>query len=79
MQEIETMIALFKAIPFGIILSLLVALFIGAGGGTGGMLAVEPLDVDIAQFGIDTQLYWSWYLFIGGTLLTWFLLLMMGD
>ncbi|OYX65765.1 MAG: hypothetical protein B7Y88_07600 [Sphingomonadales bacterium 32-64-17] len=79
MQEIETMIALFKAIPFGIFLSLLIALFMGSGGATGGMLAVERLDVDLAQYGIDIKLYWSWYLFLGGTVLTWFLLLMMGD
>ncbi len=73
------MIALFKAIPFGIFLSLLIALFMGSGGATGGMLAVERLDVDLAQYGIDIKLYWSWYLFLGGTVLTWFLLLMMGD
>ena len=73
------MIALLKAIPLGIFLSLLVALFMGSGGATGGMLAVHRLDVDLAQYGIDIKLYWSWYLFLGGTVLTWFLLLMMGD
>ena len=73
------MIALFKAIPFGIFLSLIVALFMGSGGATGGMLAVEPFNVDIAELGIAMKLYWSWYLFLGGTLLSWFLLLMMGD
>lgn len=73
------MIALFKAIPFGIILSLLIALFMGSGGATGGVLAVERLDVDLAQYGLDMKLYWSWYLFFGGTVLSWFLLLMMGD
>ncbi|MEN7537954.1 hypothetical protein [Aurantiacibacter flavus] len=73
------MIALFKAIPFGIFLCLLVALFIGSSGGTGGILEIKRFDVDIAQLGIDMKLYWSWYLFLGGTVLTWFLLLMMGD
>lgn len=73
------MIALFKAIPFGIFLSLLVALFMGSGGATGGMLAIERLDVDLAQYGIDLKLYWSWYLFLGGTVLSWILLLLMGD
>tara|TARA_A100001391_G_scaffold99255_2_gene65870 strand:+ start:2263 stop:2484 length:222 start_codon:yes stop_codon:yes gene_type:complete len=73
------MIALFKAIPFGIFLSLLVALFMGSGGATGGMLAIERLDVDLAQYGIDMKLYWSWYLFLGGTVLSWILLLLMGD
>ena len=73
------MIALFKAIPFGIFLTLIVALFIGSGGATGGTLAIRPFDVDINQLGIDMRLYWSWYLFLGGTALTWFLMLMMGD
>jgi len=73
------MIALFKAVPFGIFLTLLVALFMGSGGGTGGTLAIRSFDVDIAQLGIDFELYWSWYLFLGGTFLTWALMLMMGD
>ena len=73
------MIALFKAIPFGIFLTIIVALFMGSGGGTGGTLAIRPFDVEVAQLGIDVTLYWSWYLFLGGTGLTWALLLMMGD
>lgn len=67
------MIALIKAIPFGIFLTVLVALFIGSGGGTGGTLAIRQVEV------MDIELYWSWYLFLGGTGLTWVLLLMMGD
>ena len=73
------MIAFFKAIPFGIFLTLLVGLFMGSGGGTGGVLALRPFDVDIAQLGIDMKLYWSWFLFLGSTFLTWVLMLMMGD
>ena len=73
------MIALLKAVPFGIVLTLIVCLFMGSGGGSGGTLAIRSFDVDIAQLGIDMTLYWSWYLFIGGTGLTWALLLMMGD
>ena len=73
------MIAFFKAIPFGIFLTLLVGLFMGSGGGTGGALALRPFDVDIAQLGIDMKLYWSWFLFLGSTFLTWVLMLMMGD
>lgn len=73
------MIALVKAVPFGIILTLLVCLFMGSGGGTGGMLSIRSFDVDIAQLGIDMRLYWSWALFLGGTGLTWALLLMIGD
>lgn len=73
------MIALVKAVPFGIFLTLLVALFLGSGGGTGGMLAVRPFDVDIAELGIDARLYWSWVLFMGGTGLSWVLLMMTSD
>lgn len=73
------MIAFLKAVPFGIALTLIVALFMGAGGATGGTLAIRSFDIDIAQLGIDMRLYWSWYLFLGGTGLTWALLLMMGD
>lgn len=73
------MIAFLKAVPFGIFLTLIVALFMGSGGATGGTLAIREFDVVIREVGVDMTLYWSWYLFIGGTLLTWFLLLMMGD
>ena len=73
------MIAFFKAVPFGILLTLIVALFMGSSGATGGTLAIRSFDVDIAQVGIEMELYWSWYLFLGGTFLTWALLLMMSD
>ena len=73
------MIAFLKSVPFGIVLTLVVALFMGSGGATGGTLAIRPFDVDIAQLGIDMRLYWSWYLFLGGTFLTWALMMMMGD
>lgn len=73
------MIALFKAIPFGIFLTLLVGLFMGSGGATGGVLNLRSFDVDIAQLGIDMRRYWSRALFLGGTALTWFLLMIMGD
>lgn len=71
------MIAFFKALPFGIFLTLLVALFIGSGGSSGGILAIFPFDVDIPQLGLDFQLYWSWNLFLAGTGLTFGILLMM--
>lgn len=73
------MIAFIKAVPFGIALTILVALFVGSGGGTGGMLNVRPFDVDIAAIDLEFRLYWSWMLFLIGTGLAWFLLLMMGD
>ena len=71
------MIALLKAIPFGIFLTLIVALFMGSGGATGGTLAIRAVNVDVMD--ASFRLYWSWYLFLGGTGLTWVLLLMMGD
>lgn len=67
------MIALLKAVPFGIFLTLVVALFMGSGGVSGGTLSIQKFDVG------DYDVYWSWVLFSGGTLLTWVLLLMMGD
>ncbi len=73
------MIALFKAIPFGIFLTIIVALFMGSGGATGGTLGIRGVNVDIAQLGLDFRFYWSWILFLGGTFLAWALLLMMGD
>lgn len=70
------MIAFFKAVPFGAFLTILVALFMGSGGTTGGMLEIFRVDVYFPEYGIDFDFYWSWMLFIGGTLLTFVLLLM---
>lgn len=67
------MIALLKAVPFGIFLTLIVCLFMGSGGTDGGPLNVREMVL------FDIEFYWSWYLFLGGTALTWFLMLMMGD
>lgn len=71
------MIAMFKAIPFGIFLTLVVALFIGSGGSTGGMLQVFHFDVNVQEIGLDIRLYWSWMLFLAGTGLAFAILLMM--
>lgn len=72
------MIAFFKALPFGIFLTLLLALFIGSGGSSGGLLNVFQFTVPLAQFGLfDFQLYWSWNLFLAGTGLTFAILMMM--
>ncbi len=74
------MIALLKAIPFGIFLTIVVCLFMGSGGaGSGGMLNIRHFDIDINELNLDFRLYWSWVLFIGATFLAWVLLLMMGD
>ncbi len=71
------MTAMLKAIPFGIFLTLLVALFIGSGGSTGGALVVFPFDVIVPEVGADFTLFWSWRLFLAATGLTFAILLMM--
>ena len=71
------MIALVKAVPFGIFLTLIVALFMGSGGATGGILNVFDIELMVAERNVE--FYWSWALFLGGTSLTWTLLLLMGD
>ncbi|RJY09365.1 hypothetical protein [Aurantiacibacter aquimixticola] len=73
------MIAFFKAIPFGVFLTVLVALFMGSGGATGGMLNIFPVDVYQPDFGLDFRFYWSWVLFLGGTFLAFIFIIMMGD
>ena len=73
------MIAFLKAIPFGIFLTLLVSLFIGSAGSSGGMLNIFRFDVIIRELGLNFDLYWSWALFLIGTGLSWAILYMMGD
>lgn len=67
------MIALFKAIPLGVLLTLVVAMFIGSGGSSAGVLNVFGFTVE------GFRLYWSWMLFCAATGLAWGLLLMIGD
>lgn len=72
------MIALFKALPFGIFLTLLLALFMGSGGAQSSLLAIRHFQVaDVVDLGFDFRVYWSWTLFVAGTVLTWAILLMM--
>lgn len=73
------MIAFLKAIPFGAFLALLVALFMGSGGATGGMLNIFRVDVVFPEYGIDFDFYWSWMLFLGGTFLAFIFMIMMSD
>lgn len=73
------MIAFFKAIPFGAFLTVLVALFMGSGGATGGMLHIFAVDVLLPEYGIDFGFYWSWMLFLAGTFLAFVFVLMIGD
>lgn len=71
------MFAMLKAIPLGIFLTLLVALFIGSGGSTGGVLHVFDFDILVPEIGLEMTLYWSWTLFLCGAGLAFFILLMM--
>ena len=71
------MIVFFKSLPFGIFLTLMIALFMGSGGATGGTMGIYPFDVTVAEAGIDMTLYWSWRLFLGATGLAFAILLMM--
>jgi hypothetical protein len=54
------MFAFLKAVALGIFLALIVSLFIGSGGSTGGFLNVRLVAIEGYQF------YWSWALFLIG-------------
>ena len=73
------MVALLKAIPFGIFLTIIICMFVGSSGATGGMLNIRSFDIDINMLNLDFRLYWSWMLFVAGTFLAWMILLMMDD
>jgi hypothetical protein len=63
--------AFLKAVALGIFLALVVSLFIGSGGSTGGMLNVRLVAIEGFQF------YWSWALFLIGTGLSFGIFLLM--
>ena len=65
------MIALLKALIPGGLLSWIVATMIGSNGSTGGVLYIGKLAV------AHHEIYWSWPLFLAGTALAWFILLML--
>ena len=65
------MFAFLKALVLGVFLALLVSLFIGSGGSTGGVLNVREVTVAGYDF------YWSWALFLVGTGLAYGLFVMM--
>lgn len=65
------MIALFKALIPGAVLTGIVSLLIGSGGSTGGIL-------NIFHFAVQHhQVYWSWPLFLAATGLSWAILWML--
>jgi len=65
------MFAFLKAVALGIFLALIISLFIGSGGSSGGMLNVRSVTIEGYQF------YWSWALFLIGTGLSFALFLLM--
>ena len=70
-------IALLKAIPLGIFLTVLVCLFIGSAGSTGGFLYIRHVHINIAELSLNFWMYWSWTMFLIGTGLAWAILFMM--
>lgn len=62
---------LVKAIPLAMILTFVVALVIGSQGSSGGVLAIQQLDVG------KYDILWSWPMFFASTGLSWGILLMM--
>lgn len=62
--------AFFKAVALGIFLALLVSLFIGSGGSSGGLLNVKYVSIEGYHF------YWSWALFLVGTGLSFAIFMM---
>jgi hypothetical protein len=69
--EEKIMIALFKALIPGGLLTWVVATLIGSNGSTGGFLDIAKLPV------AHHELFWSWPLFIAATALAWFILSML--
>jgi hypothetical protein len=65
------MMAFLKAVALGLFLALLVSLFIGSGGSSGGLLNVREVVFEGYRF------YWSWALFLIGTGLSFGVFLMM--
>ena len=64
------MFAFLKAVALGAFLAVIVSLFIGSGGSSGGLLNVRLVTIEGYHF------YWSWALFLIGTGLSFALFLM---
>lgn len=65
------MIALFKAVLPGLLLSWLVSTFVGSTGSSGGLLNIQHFTID------GHVILGSWMLFVIGTALAWALFKMM--
>ena len=65
------MFAFLKGLIVGLVLAFAIAGLIGHGGGTGGMLHVQPYVIEGFRF------YWSWALFVVGTGLGWGIFLLL--
>ncbi len=65
------MFAFLKAIVLGAILSAVISAVVGHAGGTGGAANVRHFVIEGYGF------YWSWVLFVAGTLLAFVILLML--
>lgn len=65
------MIALYKALLPGALLSWLISTIVGQHGNTGGLLAIRHLMIE------GVAVNWSWPMFLVGTLLAWAILYMM--
>ncbi len=61
---------LFKAMAFGALVSVCIAVVIGSQGSAGGQLAIQSLMV------ADQKVYWSWPIFLAGTGVFWGLMLL---
>lgn len=61
----------FKALGLGAVLTFVVCGLIGSGGSKGGFLMIEHLYIQGHGF------YWSWVMFVAGTMLSWFILAIM--
>jgi hypothetical protein len=65
------MIALFKALIPGALLTWIVSTLIGSGGSSGGILSIIHFTVQ------HHEVYWSWPLFLAATGLSWAILWML--
>ena len=65
------MFAFLKAVALGAFLAVIVSLFIGSGGSSGGLLNVRLVTIEGYHF------YWSWALFLVGTGLSFGIFLLM--